>query len=395
MKILVVDGANRSALAIVRTLGRKGHHVVVGEEFHPCLASVSRYCSDRFTYPSPKSNEDAFIGSLMNAIRSKGIRVVLPVTDITTLLISKQKKVVEEYCRVPFAAYDTLECARDKIRICGIAESLGIPVPETVVLERREDIDAVPDNIIPCAVKAGKSRVQSRSGWVSRATEYADDREELSQILSEKGKDDFPLIIQRRVNGPGVGVFYCYSAGKPVARFAHRRIREKPPSGGVSVLRESITLSSELKEYSDALLNYLNWQGVAMVEYKIDSEGGVPMLMEINGRFWGSLQLAIDAGVDFPNILIDSANNGETVAVETYKVGVKTRWLMGDIDSLLMVLFKNRKNLAMSDAKFSRLSYLFSFLKPGGPLQHLEVLTAEDPRPGIHEIKHWFRQMKR
>ena len=40
-----------------------------------------------------------------------------------------------------------------------------------------------------------------------------------------------------------------------------------------------------------------------MVEFKLDARDGVAKLMEINGRFWGSLQLAVDAGVDFPAIL--------------------------------------------------------------------------------------------
>ncbi len=44
-----------------------------------------------------------------------------------------------------------------------------------------------------------------------------------------------------------------------------------------------------------------------MVEFKADARTGTPYLMEINGRFWGSLQLAIDAGVDFPAILVAAA----------------------------------------------------------------------------------------
>ncbi len=107
--------------------------------------------------------------------------------------------------------------------------------------------------------------------------------------------------------GPGVGVFLLLWEGKLRAAFAHRRLREKPPSGGVSVYRESIALDPVLLERSRRLLESFGWQGVAMVEYKIDERTGTPILMEINGRFWGSLQLAVDAGVDFPRLLIECA----------------------------------------------------------------------------------------
>ena len=89
------------------------------------------------------------------------------------------------------------------------------------------------------------------------------------------------------------------TATTPIAWFAHRRIREKPPSGGVSVLCESVAVDPMLKEYAERLLRAAEYRGVAMVEFRIGTDGR-PYLMEVNARFWGSLQLAIDCGVDFP-----------------------------------------------------------------------------------------------
>ena len=109
------------------------------------------------------------------------------------------------------------------------------------------------------------------------------------------------MLLQERIEGPGVGVFVCCDRGEPVALFAHRRLREKPPSGGVSVLCESAAARSDRRATSATrLLQALDWRGVAMVEFKRDLRDGSLRLMEINGRFWGSLQLAIDAGVEFP-----------------------------------------------------------------------------------------------
>ena len=104
------------------------------------------------------------------------------------------------------------------------------------------------------------------------------------------------MLLQERLVGPGVGVFACYHDGRPVALFSHRRLRERPPWGGVSVLCESAEVDPVAGEHATRLLDGIGWQGVAMVEFKRDLRDGVPKLMEINGRFWGSLQLAIDAG---------------------------------------------------------------------------------------------------
>src|SRR5678815_1154177 len=101
-------------------------------------------------------------------------------------------------------------------------------------------------------------------------------------------------------------------------RFAHRRIREKPPSGGVSVLSESVAADPETVRKSLALLSALDWNGTAMVEYKQDRVTGQRYLMEINGRFWGSLQLAIDAGVDFPALLVAAALGEHPAPVTQY-----------------------------------------------------------------------------
>ena len=96
------------------------------------------------------------------------------------------------------------------------------------------------------------------------------------------------------------------------ASFTHRRLREFPVSGGPSSLRG--TFRHEQAE-ADAvrLLRGLNFSGPAMVEFKVDPRDGLAKLMEINPRFWGSLPLAIRAGVDFP-VLTYRLAMGETIS---------------------------------------------------------------------------------
>ena len=133
------------------------------------------------------------------------------------------------------------------------------------------------------------------------------DAASLRPIVDSLDDAAFPLLVQQRIVGPGVGIFLLLWDGAVRATFAHRRLREKPVSGGVSVYSESVSADPALVERSRQLLEQMQWSGVAMVEYKLETKTGTPYLMEVNGRFWGSLQLAIDAGVDFPALLVAAA----------------------------------------------------------------------------------------
>ena len=140
------------------------------------------------------------------------------------------------------------------------------------------------------------------------------------------------------------------------------------------------------------MLEALNWNGVAMVEFKIDERDSRPKLMEINGRFWGSLQLAIDAGVDFPGLLIRSINEKLPTDYD-YTLGVKSRWLWGDIDALLARLLKNNQALQLPPESPGKFKYLLDFLRLWQPKTKYEVERLSDLRPWLFETGQWIKQM--
>jgi hypothetical protein len=114
------------------------------------------------------------------------------------------------------------------------------------------------------------------------------------------------------------------------------------------------------------------------------------MLMEINGRFWGSLQLAIDAGVNFPVLLTRSALGQKIGPVKDYKIGVKSRWFWGDVDALLLRLFKSAKELQLPPGHPGRLKTLFQFVKLKEKNTRYEVLDMDDLKPWLYETRCWF-----
>ena len=181
--------------------------------------------------------------------------------------------------------------------------------------------------------------------------------------------------------------------GELKAAMCHRRLREKPPWGGVSVFSETIPMDHGLVQESFALLKAMGWQGVAMVEFKTDRRDGDAKLMEVNGRFWGSLQLAIDAGMNFP-LLLCRAVTGEKLSPQfEYKIGTQCRWLLGDLDQLLIRLTHSRTPSGSPMPGVSRAAACLAFLNFFHWNSRSEVQRFEDFRPGWYELKAYVRDL--
>lgn len=389
MKVLVTDGNNRAALAVTRSLGRAGYEVVVGESRTPSLAQSSRFCSRSVEYPDPTSASAEFVDSLSDVVRREAIDVLVPVSDITTFLVTQNRSRWPASCAIPFGDPAAVERAADKVDLVRTAERIGVAVPKSVVVEAARQLpDPMP--AFPLVVKPWRSRIPAVNGWRSTSVSYATDLEALNRDLQSRADAEFPVMLQQRIVGPGMGVFAYYHRGKAVALFSHKRLRERPPWGGVSVLAESAPIDPVAADYAIRLLDEIGWEGVAMVEFKRDLSDGLPKLMEINGRFWGSLQLAIDSGVDFPALLVRGIT-GQAVAPQTsYRPGVRTRWFWGDVDSLLLTLFGGKR--WPGNDRPARLKALAAFLTMRG-----RDLYYDNPKPGdlgpfLYESRQWMRQ---
>ena len=403
-RVLITDGEQRSTLAVVRSLGASGYEVHVTSVGGRSLAGASRFCASDRAVPDPMLDAAGYANGIAALLENLDADVLIPMTDASAVaLLPLQSRCPETV--IPFPERATWEAASDKRRLLDLAEGLGVPVPDQVVIERRADdhrpfIEWATGRGFPIVLKPHRSAVVDGGAVRTLGVSLAASAEEMRSKLASLPEIAFPVLVQERIHGPGVGGFFLARDGDVIASFAHRRLREKPPTGGVSVVRESVPLATEVLEQSTVLLRALGWSGVAMVEFKQDAETGTYYLMEINGRFWGSLQLAIDAGVDFPRELLDVFLNGRSSAGEaasrsSYELGVRSRWLWGDVDHLLWILRAPHGYRRRTPSLPSRLGALGSFLLPWTPGQRLEVLRISDPRPFLRESLEWFRSLRR
>ncbi len=297
---------------------------------------------------------------------------------------------------IPFPELADYEAASDKEHLMRVAAELGVPVPRQVVLDEPGSFEPeVLDELgIPLVLKPAHSAVSTPSGRIKFGVTIVTEEAGLRKALDRYPEAAYPVLVQERIVGPGLGVFLLAWDGRTLASFAHRRIREKPPTGGVSVYRESVAVAPELRDYSERLLERFHWRGVAMVEFKQDAATGRSYLMEINGRFWGSLQLAIDSGVDFPEMLLRVTLGEACEPMLGFTEGVRCRWLWGDVDHLLAMLRMPGSDRVAHPGLPGRLGALGRFLIPWRPGDHFEVLRWDDLRPFGRETANWVADLR-
>ncbi|MGB9628352.1 MAG: ATP-grasp domain-containing protein, partial [Thermodesulfobacteriota bacterium] len=304
-KVLVTDGHWRKTLAVVRSLGRKGIHVTVGERTFLNTSFFSKYCSRRIVYPSPRLNPERFMEFLLKELSQNRYDCLFPMEEETLMVVAKYASEISKWTSLLIPDLSKIEFVRDKANLIQFAERHGIPTP-TTFYPSPSSSNAMTFKIenglhipIPSVIKP---RVSSGSFGIV----YVNKKEDLlSSYQKVHQRYPFPLIQEYIPDGGGTYGFCALFDHRSnlKAAFVHKKLRMYPVRGGPSTLRESVR-HPQILELGLSLLRLLNWRGVAMVEFKVDPRDETPKLMELNPRFWGSLQLAIFAGVDFPYLML-------------------------------------------------------------------------------------------
>lgn len=385
--VLVTDAGRGSAVAFIRSLGRRGWRVIAADSEPGSAGLRSRYASERLIYPLPETRPQEFVGALRQAACAHQVDLILPITDAAILPLSAARSQFDGICRLALPDADALAVAADKQQTLALAERLQVPVPRTCLVstvdEAREQGPALG---WPLVLKPQTSRLyRDRAAIESYTVCYAENCDDLAARM-RRFEGRCPVLLQEYYSGIGNGVELLLHEGRPLAGFQHRRLREVPVSGGASAFRESVPLDPMLYDYAVRMLRELRWTGLAMVEFKVGTDGA--KLMEINGRVWGSLPLAVRSGMDFPARLADLCLFGPPAPdqpVEAdYRVGVRSRNLALDMVWIASVLLGRRRYpflpLPPRHQGFVALLQLFN------PAYKSDVASLTDPAPLLAEI---------
>jgi len=399
-RVLLTDGNYKHTWAAARALALNGFEVdVIGGG--RSMASKSKYVG-RNVFSHVKL-EDKNLNSFLKLIIERKYDLVIGIGASSIAFLSENQILISNYSKLILPPPDSLEICLDKNKTVNFAAKYKVEAPKTFMVTTHEELLLKAKNMnFPIIIKSSLETHKSYS------TTYIESYEEIGnkyiQSIFQNNKFN---IIQERIYGTGEAFFAIYNNGILIDSMMHQRIRENPITGGPSTFAKTI-YKSDLAYAGKTLLDKLNWHGVAMVEFKRNTEGRL-FLMEINPKFWGSLDLAISAGVNFPLLAAEIALNNLQAPLKYHALENSFQWPFdGDIKialkhpKLIIPVFsdflnpKIKKNIYLSDLSptiNSLINQFFDWLLGFKLLRNFKSLAHKVNTEGLKfGVIRWFTE---
>jgi predicted ATP-grasp superfamily ATP-dependent carboligase len=329
--VLIVGSAPRITIPIARSLHGHGVPVEVASfsevEPPPWCRAVSDFIRLPSADPRTEDRSSAFLESLTQLISQRQYDMLIPANDPALALISQHDACLRKLLHLACPPPQVVRRVLDKSLTLEIARKAGIYTPSTYRVSSPAELEVLFGQLLFPLVAKPYHKGEAMDFKVRYFPTY----ELLYQELAADDNLRSKLLLQEFAPGDGVGIEVLMDHGEPVAIFQHRRLKEVPASGGVAAVAIAEPLEPMLVDQALALLRALEWEGVAMVEFRYDRARHHSSLMEVNGRYWGTLALAVQAGVDFPWYEWQIAHGEKPAVPLNYSTGARWRWSAGYI----------------------------------------------------------------
>ncbi len=345
-RVLVLGDDDRSFLSVIRSLGRKGIEVHTGWCPSDSPALASRYITEAHHIRPFSSESGSWKNDLLGILESWPFDLVIPCTDQTIIPLRSASDELRRLARFYLLPGDTYEIVSNKVQTIALASSLGVPVPEEIEIENKEEAVRAAESLgFPVILKpvSSFSAVDVATKNKVRTAHDLDELADFVETMLLRGR----FVVQKFLPGHGTGIEIIADSGRILFAFQHERIHE-PLKGGGSSYRRSIPLDDDMLDATRRIVSALDYKGVAMFEFRHDNASGDWRLLEINGRFWGSLPLALASGADFPWYLYQMLVEDRREFPQEYKTGIYCRNLASDLHWNLSNAGSNRSDTTLN-----------------------------------------------
>ncbi|MEK6251715.1 MAG: hypothetical protein AABM43_07195 [Actinomycetota bacterium] len=362
--VLITDGQERSAVAACHALRRAGYRVGAAGSSRLAPAHWSRACEERFRVSDPRAEDARFAEEIAQIATRRNFEVVMPATDASVLALSRHRGAFDGGIDLRLPAADVVEAAMRKADLHAVAGRVGLAPPETVLCETVEDARAAASSFgFPVLLKPRSSIFELGDELRQKGSFMAWDRETLERRLPEFG---LPCLLQRREEGPLISFSGVAAEGQLLAVVVSKYWRTWPPDAGSVSFSETVLAPEALSERVRDLLVGLSWQGIFELEL-IQHGPGSFAAIDFNPRLYGSLALAVRAGVPLPTIWCDwllERKHGARIAPP----GFHYRWEDAELCNLVR------------DLRGRRVAAVASMLRPRRRTAHA-LFRWNDPGP--------------
>lgn len=354
---------NRVGYTILKSLHQKGLKVWAADTSKRNICSMSKFCTGSFTYPDPFTEEDAFIQVLKDKVAELRPHVLMPTHDESVVIMRHRDEFPVDLI-IPYEGEEKLLLLANKAKSTEIARKAGVPVPEVY-----KSIDEVKSFPVVFKTVIGNS---------AKGVFFPKDREELVKLM-DKHKDE-ETLLEEWIGGTDYSVDCVRWDGFCKTSVYHALVT-KTDGGGTTTQRE-IVYMPQLEAAALKLMDAVDFHGVCGLDFRYDAENNKIAYIETNARFTGGLATPVAAGFDIPWIVYKLATEGKYTEPINVRIGTRTKWILGDIITLVGRILKFKWNI-------SELRRVFSF----SGFDAYDDFCKDDKRAILGEFSYYFGKL--
>ena len=375
----IIISAHTMGLSVIRALGQAGIPIIALTYQQFDMGQVSKYVRHFFRCPHPEKESHSFLDMLIALGKQYINGVLIPADDASIVAVSQNKSLLQKYFSVASPDWNTTEKFIVKKYTYEIAEDIGVPYPHTLFPEYMEEVKIFSLIITyPCIIKPYESH--KYFDYYKRKMTIVNTPAELMFHTEDALINNFRVMLQELIPGDDTqGInFNCLRLnGKIRQQFFARKVRLTQNGFGVPVVVKSSEKIPGIYDYTENILNRMNFSGFACTEFKFDSRDNQYKLMEVNGRHNRSGLLALKSGINFPLLEYNYLVKNIISPPADYKYNIYWIDEFRDIETAARRIFLERYNF-------------IRFIKPYLYKHIFAVFSISDIAPFLKRVKDAF-----
>lgn len=316
---------NRVGYTILKSLHRRGLKVWAADTSKKNICSMSKFCSGSFTYPDPFKEEAAFIKVLKDKIAELQPKVLMPTHDESVVIMRHRDEFPKELI-IPYENADKLLMLANKAESTEVARKAGVAVPE--VYHSADDVKCYP---VVLKTVIGNS---------AKGVYFPKNKEELLKLMEEHKNED--TLLQEWIGGTDYSVD-CVRWDGFCKMSVYHALVTKTDGGGTTTQREIVDMP-QLEAEAKKLMDAVDFRGVCGMDFRYDPKINKIAYIETNARFTGGLATPVAAGFDIPWVMYKLATEGKYEEPINVRIGTRTKWILGDVITLVGRILKLKWN---------------------------------------------------
>jgi len=304
ISVLIPDGESHLLNRVINGLAQvKGIKIYIMSYKKNNAMRYSRYVHKFSYYPNTNSNLD-WIANINKEIEKHDIDLVMPIWEvgIKTLITHRDKILFKERLGLMPSLFD-FNTAINKGLLSAHLDAFNIPNPKSVLVESIHQLDNVDTLQFPILIKP----LEGFGG--GHGIRKFNTKVDVESYMVEKNID-YKLIVQEYIEGYDIDCSVLCKEGNILAFTIQKGnmidASEFAPQIGLDFLYEH-----DLYKVVEKLMESLHWSGVAHIDMRYDKNDNQFKVIEVNPRFWMSLNASQIAGINFTELYCRASLNEE------------------------------------------------------------------------------------